>query len=113
MKDELIIGQMCKFGQFHLTQEDKDKHNCHKIVHRGHVLCSFHLAEALKHRQKGIESMCELLSKKYTKLKHLLLLTDPSVGSFEVNEQAVTQWNEFIKVFPDEGDGQIEAKEGF
>lgn len=41
---------------------------------------------------------------KLLKLKQLILLTDPVVGHVEMNELTKTQWLEFIKCFPDEGE---------
>ena len=44
-----------------------------------------------------------LLREKLTKLKQLLLLTDPAVSSEQMNDLTVKQWTEFVKAFPDEG----------
>lgn len=41
--------------------------------------------------------------RKVEKLKSLILLTDPSVSSVEMNELTKTQWMEFTKEFPEEG----------
>ena len=49
------------------------------------------------------ESSYELLKRKLTLLKQLILLVHPSVGHFIVDDRAVIQWNEFIKEFPAEG----------
>lgn len=37
-------------------------------------------------------------------LKQLVLLTHPSVSSEQVGILQLTQWNEFVKEFPDEGE---------
>jgi len=50
------------------------------------------------------ESSYELLKRKLTLLKRLVLLAHSSVSSFESSNLTVTQWNEFIKEFPDEGE---------
>jgi hypothetical protein len=42
------------------------------------------------------------LVRKVTKLKRLMLLTDDSVSSQEMNELTTKQWLEFIRCFPDE-----------
>lgn len=44
-----------------------------------------------------------LLREKLTKLKQLLLLTDPAVSSEQMNDLIMKQWTEFVKAFPDEG----------
>ena len=44
-----------------------------------------------------------LLREKLTKLKQLLLLTDPAVSSEQMNDLTMKQWAEFVKAFPDEG----------
>lgn len=44
-----------------------------------------------------------LLREKVSKLKQLLLLTDPAVSSEQMNDLTVKQWVEFVKAFPDEG----------
>ena len=43
-----------------------------------------------------------IAERKIEKLKQLLLLTDPAVSSFEMNQLSALQWSEFIKAFPDE-----------
>ena len=43
------------------------------------------------------------LESKIEKLKSLVLLTDSSVSHFVVSPEALVQWNEYIKCFPDEG----------
>lgn len=45
----------------------------------------------------------QLAERKVDKLKRLMLLTDPSVSSVEMNDLTMTQWREFIREFPDEG----------
>ena len=50
------------------------------------------------------ESSHELLKRKLTLLKRLVLLVHSSVSSFEMNKLTVTQWHEFVKEFPDEGE---------
>lgn len=42
------------------------------------------------------------LERKVFKLKQLMLLVDPVVLSVEVGSTQITQWNEFVKCFPDE-----------
>lgn len=44
-----------------------------------------------------------LLIEKVTKLKQLLLLTDPAVSEEQMNDLTMKQWDEFVKAFPDEG----------
>ena len=39
---------------------------------------------------------------KVTKLKRLLLLTDPAVSDAAMNELSVSQWSAFVDEFPDE-----------
>ena len=43
------------------------------------------------------------LREKVSKLKQLLLLTDPAVSSEQMNDLTMKQWAEFVKAFPDEG----------
>lgn len=50
-----------------------------------------------------------LAERKVEKLKSLLLLTDSAVSSVVVGELSVTQWNEFIKAFPDEAAATVEG----
>jgi hypothetical protein len=42
------------------------------------------------------------LRSKITKLKHLLLLTDETLGDVEMNDLTKRQWLEFVKCFPEE-----------
>jgi len=50
------------------------------------------------------ESSYNLLRRKLTLLKKLMLLTHPSVSHFEMDDRALIQWNEFVKEFPSEGE---------
>ena len=47
-------------------------------------------------------SYAERQDKKIEKLKSLLLLTDPVVSHVRVSIVALKQWEEFIKVYPEE-----------
>lgn len=44
----------------------------------------------------------QLAERKVEKLKQLLLLTDPVVEKFVMNDMTMIQWLEFTKHFPDE-----------
>lgn len=44
----------------------------------------------------------QLAERKVEKLKRLILLTDDSVSSYEMNGLSLKQYREFIKAFPDE-----------
>jgi len=50
------------------------------------------------------KSSYAILKRKLTLLKRLVLLVHSSVSSFEMNKLTVTQWHEFVKEFPDEGE---------
>lgn len=54
----------------------------------------------------------QLAERKVEVLKSLILLTHKSVSSTTVTSTTVTQWNEFLKEFPDEnGNSKSEAGE--
>ena len=44
----------------------------------------------------------QIAERKLDKLKKLVLLFDPVVSNVEMNTLSATQWNEFVKEFPDE-----------
>lgn len=44
----------------------------------------------------------QLAERKVEKLRELILLTDPVVSNVPLDAIALSQWNEFIRVFPDE-----------
>ena len=50
------------------------------------------------------ESDFSILERKMALLKELMLLVHPAVSHFIVDKKAVTQWAEFVRQFPDEGE---------
>lgn len=44
----------------------------------------------------------DMLEAKLAKLKQLMLLTDPAFSTVITDTLQVSQWNEFIRMFPDE-----------
>ena len=54
----------------------------------------------------------DVLQKKLMKLKQLMLLTDNVVSSVIVGPTQLTQWSEFVKVFPDEGSNGCDSSIG-
>jgi len=53
------------------------------------------------------DSSYNLLRRKLTLLKKLMLLTHPSVSHLEMDDRALIQWNEFVKEFPSEGENDL------
>lgn len=60
--------------------------------------------EAAQEKIKTLEARVE-------KLKRLMLLTDPIVSNVEMNSVAVTQWDEYIREFPDEANVALKEDE--
>lgn len=64
---------------------------------------NYELEHCIKGEITFIEkSAYDELKAKCEKLKSLILLTDPVVSNEEISRIAVKQWNEFIRVFPEE-----------
>ena len=60
---------------------------------------------ALKAKEEEVKDLKNLLEKerdKVFKLKCLMLLTDDAVSNVTMNELTIIQWEEFIRVYPEE-----------
>jgi hypothetical protein len=54
----------------------------------------------MNENEKVLTDMVIEMSNRITKLKQLILLTDPVVSNVEMNETAKKQWLEYIRCFP-------------
>jgi hypothetical protein len=83
-------------GKFYVAGRDVSKDTGYKIIERAKQFNFLKWGEYMKR--------AHIAERKVEKLKRLILLTDDSMAHVGMNQLSISQWIEFVRCFPDEGE---------